>query len=530
MGRSGSETGTRHLESVPAGTAVAGGLPAVVASGAVGPDVLTIALGQGIAPAVPLLRSLVPLEQDQVEIGVVVDGVTVGMDDSVVGASGVGVEVARGDGVVVEVVRVGEDTGFAQVTGAGWDGHGGRRDNGDQGGDVEKAVGGAGGDAGNRVGDRGRLDGSAHLGRGVGGVGVAVQSSGTSNCRSGHGGTGEDAGSGVGGDTGRDDIAAGGDDIDTSAGVGEGREVVRGGRGTHGNGIKNATRGPVAGVGVVVPCSNGHDSAASDDFANGIVEGVGGGGTEGKVDHRGAAGGLHPLERPFKTGKNGGVRAEAIAVQNLNRNQMSSLGDTKGVTADGGSDMGAVSVAIIRRVTGNERDTSLDARTKLGVGGANAGVEDVGIDAAAIIGTAGVECAAQGKAGLIQTVQGPRDGRDGDLGVLLDVGCRCALANGLESCGSDTALSEALENVAVDPQLGARASLLDGSASSAACTAAKLDDVATLPLSSLSRNQRSQSSAVATLRGLGGKRRLGPDARALVGRLGVHCLAQGSSS
>jgi len=216
--------------------------------------------------------------------------------------------------------------------------------------------------------------------------------------RAGHGGTRDGPGARVAVVPGTEDGATRSEDVDTGAEVGEGAASINlvGARGaelggTDGDGAGGTSRGSQTGVDVVVTSGNGHQETTADGGVDSVVEGSGDGATERHVTNGGTARGLGTVSSPLNTSDDTGVGAAAVVTEDLDGVDDGLLGEAVVVTDGGGGNVSTVAVQVGVGGAGNSVVAPDSARAATGnlelvVGNADAGVNDVDINAVTIVG------------------------------------------------------------------------------------------------------------------------------------------------
>ncbi|CAB4882321.1 unannotated protein [freshwater metagenome] len=231
--------------------------------------------------------------------------------------------------------------------------------------------------------------------------------------RSGHGGAADRLRRGVRGLAQpihvprRQDLRSRREQIDARPMVGIARDAVNAGRGTHGDGRRHPCRAVEAAVIAVIAGRHDHGDTIGDHVVDRCIQCGRWIATQAHVHH-----GRHPgqviVHDPLERGDDVGAQARAVARQHLHRNQRHILGDPVGGATDDAGHMGAVSVAVLGlgAVAKVDPRRSDDSCSKLGVGQAGTGVDDVGSDATTgrPIGIGVVE----GLLALIDAVESPR--------------------------------------------------------------------------------------------------------------------------
>lgn len=215
----------------------------------------------------------------------------------------------------------------------------------------------------------------------------------TNNVRSGHGGSADGLGVVVTSEPGREDISSGSKDVEDLAEVG----VVRGKvpvlvNGTDSDGGRSTGRRNVVGILGLVTSSNDAEHARLGSLLDGTVKGVGAGSTQAHVDGglAGAVLGDDVVDSPVEAVEDDGGGG-ALALEDLDGEQVGLLGNTIGLSADGAGNVGSMANAVLSVVL--EDGVGLDGTAlKLGVSVADAGVDDVGICALAGIAVIDVLC------------------------------------------------------------------------------------------------------------------------------------------
>ncbi len=144
---------------------------------------------------------------------------------------------------------------------------------------------------------------------------------------------------------------------------------------------------------------------------------------------------------PVDAGDHGGVGALAAAVEDAHGVEGDALGDAGGGAAEDAGDVGAVAVAVVGAAAVDGVVAGADAAGELFMGGVDAGIDDIGMDAGA---GGGVVIEAVERAGaLVDAVEVPgrRELFAGfcDALVLLDEGDVGVGAQGLEGGGGEPA-------------------------------------------------------------------------------------------
>jgi len=253
------------------------------------------------------------------------------------------------------------------------------------GGGVKEKVGGSSAGRANNISGSDVGEGSADLG-GVGGgtSQVAEVKGGSSGSMGrGHTGTRDGVGGGSRADPGAQDVASGGEDVHTGTKVGETGPGVSVGGGTDGVSTGGTCRGDVASGLVLVTGSDGEEDASAHGRIDGIVEGGGGGTTEGHVGNSGAATGGIVGGNPVHTIDDTSSGARPTSCEHLNWDDGSELGNTVHSSGGGGADVGSVTITIGGSgITGisDEGGTSGSATGELVVVGVKSSVDNVGIN------------------------------------------------------------------------------------------------------------------------------------------------------
>ena len=199
-----------------------------------------------------------------------------------------------------------------------------------------------------------------------------------------HGGTAEASSSAVATNVGRQDGDTGGEDVNTGTVVGErgGAEAGVGsgdgeGVGRVGGGLRRDGKG----VAVLVSIASGNDGedALGVGGLDGVGPGGGGGAAEGHVDDGAGLAGLggDVANSPVETGKDGGG-GTLSALEDLNRDQVGTLGNTVSGATNGTSNVGAVAESVGVGSADSVVSES-GTTTKLGVGDDDTGVDNVGV-------------------------------------------------------------------------------------------------------------------------------------------------------
>lgn len=152
------------------------------------------------------------------------------------------------------------------------------------------------------------------------------------------------------------------------------------GDGAHGDGVGGGGGGHVRRVLLLVAGGDDAQHALLISGLDDVVERLLGGSTQRQVQDGLvlAALGRNVVNGPLDAVQDGRGTAVAVVVQDLDGNQAGLLGDTKGLAANGASDVRAVTLAVpVLSVIGGP--SRLGAALKVFVGGADARVKDVGV-------------------------------------------------------------------------------------------------------------------------------------------------------
>ena len=172
----------------------------------------------------------------------------------------------------------------------------------------------------------------------------------------------------------------GANEIDAGAEIGEPGQVVGVAAGGDRDGLRLA-RGRFE-TGVPAAVAGGHhvDHAGGDRVAQGEVEGGGCIAAEAQVDYgRGAMVGGDPVD----AGDHTGVGAFAVAVEHAHGVDRDALGDAVGAAAEDARHVGAVAEAVVGCAAVDGIVAVAEAAVKFLVGGVDAGVDDIDVDAGA---------------------------------------------------------------------------------------------------------------------------------------------------
>lgn len=170
---------------------------------------------------------------------------------------------------------------------------------------------------------------------------------------------------------------------DTRGGVDAGARLVRV---ADGESLGEARGRRVADEGVFVAGGDdGEDAVVVEGFDGGVEGGGGGAGAKGHAEDGGfeVAFELHVFEGPVEAGKDRGHGCGA-GVEDLDVDEGGLLCDAVGFAGEGAGDVGTVAGAVVVSVGGagggvcEGVDAEADAALELGVGGADAGVDDIG--------------------------------------------------------------------------------------------------------------------------------------------------------
>lgn len=214
-------------------------------------------------------------------------------------------------------------------------------------------------------------------------------------------------------------VAAGGQDVDNLAEVGVRGEAVVLLRGTDRAGRGLGSRGRALGVNTLVTGSDGKEEAGIDNTSSSIVDGLGEATAKGHVDDDALRAVLlsSVLDGEVHTTDDTGGSARSVGVEDLDGEELSLLGDTVGLGADGAGNVGAVAITVSVVIVGEVLEP-LGAALEFGVLGVNTGVDNVGAGAL----TGAVVVGVGGAAGLLAGKTGNAPGSVGLSGVLLDDG------------------------------------------------------------------------------------------------------------
>lgn len=253
----------------------------------------------------------------------------------------------------------------------------------------DEVVGGSAGQTGDLVlggeGDDAGAEGSGRL--------LALEAeevgSETGDVGAGHRGTGDSISPGGAANPGGQNVLARGKGIDDRAVVAEGGPGISVGSSTNSEGGGLGSGGGVCGIRVLVSGGNGKEETSGDSVGGSGVYGSGLAATEGHVGDGalGAATGLLIVGSEVDTGNDTGVGAGPLGVEDLDSIQLGLLGYTVRLSADGASNVGAMTIAIgsgaITCVVGEVGSTALE----VGVGGIDTGVDDIraGVGTATVI-------------------------------------------------------------------------------------------------------------------------------------------------
>jgi len=160
------------------------------------------------------------------------------------------------------------------------------------------------------------------------------------------------------------------------------------GGGTDGDGGFDARGRTVAGVGVIVTSGNNHQEASGDGGLHGVIESKRGTAAERHVSDGGLASGLLLVGGPVDTIDDTRVGTATVVAEHLDGEDVGLLGKTPLVTDSSGSDVGSVSVLVS---VGGSAHSVVAPESTSGVlevlmGDLDASIDDVDVDAVAIVG------------------------------------------------------------------------------------------------------------------------------------------------
>lgn len=197
-------------------------------------------------------------------------------------------------------------------------------------------------------------------------------------------------------DPGRDDIGTGSKDIENSAVVGKGRSVVVDICCSDGTDTGLGGGGGILSIAVAVAGSDGDEDTGADQSRGRLVDGSR---IATSQAHRGydtprATTAFGVLGNIVHASNDGGVRAGARVIEDLDTVELGLLGNTIRLAADGTGAVGSVAVAV-RILAGDEALEERSTALELLVACLNASVDDVGAGAGtgtvvvSVVGVAG---------------------------------------------------------------------------------------------------------------------------------------------
>lgn len=270
-----------------------------------------------------------------------------------------------------------------------------------------------------------RLEGGVDLGSAVGLTGTQVQSGDTDNVGGGHGGSGDGVAGSLGSNPGRGDLDTGSKDLDALAEGREGGNVIVDIRGTDGQSLGGTGGRTRAGVDVLVVTGGDNDGDVGTEKAtDGIVQGAGGTTTKRHVDDGLLA--LVDADDPVKSSNDSRSGTRALTVEDLDTDEVDLLGNTVGVSSDGTSDVGTVTVLVGVGRALDEVVAHLGTAAKVDMGGVDTSINNVGGHTSSSRVGIFVRRSLGDTTALGDTGETPGGGRllgadDGDDRVLLDI-------------------------------------------------------------------------------------------------------------
>jgi hypothetical protein len=197
----------------------------------------------------------------------------------------------------------------------------------------------------------------------------------------GHGGTRDGVGGRVRSDPRRGDAGSGCEDIEDRSVVGVRSTAVSVVGGTNGDGSGGGSRGGVSGVGVAVSSSDGEGDTGVHGLSNSAVDGgrvcsserhVGNGTLSSRV-----------LGGPLDTSNDSRVGSRSSGIEDLDGNEVDTLGDTVVGSSNGPSNVSSVSVSLYRLDFAN---ISLSKITYIRVRGVDSVVSPSGTSSEFVVG------------------------------------------------------------------------------------------------------------------------------------------------